>query len=84
MSTLLEHDAPSAEPTFRVQRRFVTAGGVRRTVRLVRFATGWLASADSPEGPTLGADRSPYLAARRAVEPLGIDLVTAMALVGDV
>ena len=84
MSTLLEHDAPSTEPTFRAQRRFVTVGGVRRTMRLVRFDAGWLASADTPEGPTLGADRSPYLAARRALEPLGIDLVTAMALVGDV
>jgi hypothetical protein len=81
---LLAHDAPSAEPTFRVERRFVTVGGVRRTVRLVRFASGWLVSADTPDGPTLGADHSPYLAARRALEPLGIDLVEAMEVVGRV
>ena len=84
MSALLEHDAPSAEPTFLVQRRFVTVGGVRRAVRLVRFEAGWLASADTPEGPTLGADHSPYLAMRRALEPLGVDLVTAMGIVGNV
>lgn len=83
MRRLLEHDAPSAEPAFLVQRRFVTVAGVRRTVRLVRFASGWLASTDTPDGPTLGADHSPYLAVRRALEPLGVDLVTAMGIVGD-
>ena len=51
-------------------------------LRLVRFARGWIASADSVEGPTLGADRSPYLAARQALEPLGIGLVTALSALG--
>lgn len=82
MSALLEFDAPSTDPTFQVERRFVTVRGVRRPLRLVRFATGWLASVDTESGPTIGADRSPYLAARRALEPFGIDMVEAMALVG--
>jgi len=84
VTQLAEHDAPSAEPTWQVERRFVTVRGVRRPLRLVRFSAGWLASADTPSGPTLGADRSPYLAARAALEPLGIDLVEAMRVVGRV
>jgi hypothetical protein len=84
MSPLAEHDAPSARPAFRVERRFVEVGGVRRTLRLVRFAAGWVASADGPDGPTVGVNRSPYLAARRALEPLGVDMVEAMGIVGGV
>jgi hypothetical protein len=82
MSTLPELDAPSTHPTWQIERRFVTVRGVRRPVRLVRFATGWLASVDTETGPTLAADRSPYLAARRALEPLGIGMIEAMTLVG--
>ena len=82
MTPALELDAPSREPLFAVHRRFVTACGVRRTLRLVEFATGWVASVDTPSGPTVGVDRSPYLAARRALEPIDVDLVTAMTLVG--
>jgi len=80
----LEFDAPSAAPAFQVERRFVTVLGVRRPLRLVRFATGWLASVDTASDPTIGVDRSPYLAARAALEPLGIDMVEAMALVGPI
>lgn len=75
-------DAPASDPTWQIERRFVTVGGVRRPLRLVRFATGWLASVDDTEGPTLGADRSPYVAAARALEPIGLGLVEAMSLVG--
>jgi hypothetical protein len=82
MNAILELDAPSSEPAFQVERRYVTVGGVRRTLRLVRFATGWVASVDTPSGPTVGVDRSPYLAARQALEPVGIDLVEAMTVVG--
>ena len=82
MNSILELDAPSSEPAFQVERRYVTVGGVRRTLRLVRFATGWVASVDTPSGPTVGVDRSPYLAARQALEPVGIDLVQAMTMVG--
>lgn len=82
MSGTLELDAPSSEPAFQVERRFVIVDGVRRTLRLVRFPTGWVASVDTPAGPTVGVDRSPYLAARRALEPVGIDLVEAMTVVG--
>jgi hypothetical protein len=84
VSATLDHDAPSARPAFRVERRFVEVHGVRRTLRLVRFQRGWLASVDTPEGPTLGADRSPYLAASRALEPLGIGLTDAIEVVGTV
>jgi hypothetical protein len=84
VSLLLEVDAPGTEPAWQIERRFVTVGGVRRTLRLVRFATGWVASADTISGPTVGADRSPYLAARKALEPLGVGLVEAMTLVGKI
>lgn len=82
MSPIAEHDALTAQPAWQLERRVVTVGGVRRMLRLVRFATGWLASVDTFDGPTLGADRSPYLAASRALEPLGVGLVEAMSFVG--
>ena len=84
MSTLLQHDAPSTEPTFQIERRFVTVRGVRRPLRLVRFATGWVASVDTEAGPTVGANRSPFLAAARALEPFSVGLVEAMTLVGRI
>ena len=84
MSALPELDAPSIHPTWQLERRFVTVRSVRRPFRLVRFAAGWLASVDTETGPTLAADRSPYLAARRALEPLGIGMIEAMTLVGPI
>ena len=85
MSAVLEHhDAASAQPAWQIERRFVRVRGVRRPLRLVRFAAGWLASVDTESGPTLGADRSPYLAARRALEPLGLGLVEAMEVIGRI
>lgn len=83
MTAIHVADAPSADPTWQLERRYVTVDGGRRVLRLVRFESGWLASVDTVEGPTLGADRSPYLAARRALEPLGISMTDAMALVGS-
>jgi len=59
----------------------IRVDGERRVLRLVRFPRGWLASTDTVDGPTLGHDASPYLAARRALDPLGVGLVTAMAAV---
>jgi hypothetical protein len=82
VTRLLETDAPSSEPAWQMERRFVTVRDVRRVLRLVRFSTGWVASADTPSGPTVGVDRSPYLAAAHALEPLGVGLVDAMAIVG--
>ena len=64
------------------EHRFVTVRGVQRRMRIVRFATGWLVSVDGPEGATLGADRSPYLATARALAPLGVEMADAMARVG--
>ena len=64
------------------RRLVVVANGEHYRLRLVRFERGWIASADSVEGPTLGVDRSPYLAARQALEPLGIGLVAALSALG--
>ena len=74
-------DAPASAPTWRLEHRSVTVRGVQRPMRLVRFARGWIVSVDTTSGPTLGVDRSPYLAAARALEPLGVGLVDAMAVV---
>jgi hypothetical protein len=73
-----------ANPAWQIERHVVTVRGVRRPLRLVRFTTGWLASVDTESGPTLACDRSPYLAAARALEPLGIRSVEAMTLVGRI
>ena len=54
----------------------------RVPLRLVRFGDRWLASASSLEGPTLGANASPYLAAAAALEPCGVSLAEALELVG--
>lgn len=84
MSPVLEFDATAERPAWQMERRSFALGGERRPLRLVRFTAGWLASVDTESGPTLGADRSPYLAAARALEPLGIGQVDAMTLVGRV
>ena len=71
-----------AAGTFRLDERTVLIRGVTRRLRMVEFERGWLASIDTVSGPTLGADRSPYLAAWRALEPLGVDLPEVMVLLG--
>jgi hypothetical protein len=75
-------DAPRGERAWSVERRSIPLRGGTRELRLVRFPAGWLASVDTGAGPTLGVDRSPYLAIGMAVEPLGIGLAEVMALVG--
>lgn len=70
------------EPLWRLEHRTVSLRGQARPMRLVVFERGWLASVDAESGPTLGVDRSPYLAAWRALEPLGVELAAAMVLVG--
>jgi hypothetical protein len=82
VSPATEHDTPSAIPAWQLERRYVEINGVRRLLRLVRFDAGWVASIDTPAGATLGVDRSPYLAASRALEPIGVGLAEAMALIG--
>lgn len=77
-------DDETGAAAWRMRSLSVRARGEWTTLRLTRFAQGWLASADTLEGPTLGYDASPYLAARRALDPLGIGLVSAMAVVGEV
>lgn len=71
-------------PAWRLASRTVLIRGQERTMRLVAFDRGWIASVDTESGPTLAADRSPYLAAWRALEPLGADLAEAMVAVADV
>jgi hypothetical protein len=70
-------------PHWRGQEHRIELRGASYRLRLVRFAAGWLASVDTVEGPTLGYDRSPYLAVSRAVEPIGGGLVDAMSIVAD-
>ena len=82
MSAAASPDAHSAAPAWQLERRYVEANGVRYLLRLVRFDTGWVASIDTPAGPTLGVDRSPYLATARALEPIGVGLERAMTLIG--
>ena len=69
--------------SFRREERTIVVKGVERRLRLVEFARGWLASVDTESGPTLGADRSPYLAAWRALDPLGVELAAVMLLLHD-
>ncbi len=74
----------SPERTWHMERRSIDVDGMARVIRLVRFGSRWLASVDTEAGPTLGADASPYLATHRALEPLGVELVEAMTLVGPI
>ena len=67
-------------PHWRGQEHRIELRGASYRLRLVRFPAGWLASVDTVEGPTLGYDRSPYLAVSRAVEPIGGGLVDAMSI----
>jgi len=67
-----------------VERRAIVIGGEERILRLLRIGDRWLASIDTEHGPTLGTDHSPYLAAARALEPIGIGLAEAMAMVGPI
>ena len=73
-----------AGAAWRARSLSVRVGAEWTTLRLVRFARAWIASADTLEGPTIGLDASPYLAAQRALEPLAVPLASAMALVGEV
>jgi hypothetical protein len=75
-------DRPGAA-TWSARSRSVRVGPGWTTLRLAHFPRGWIASADSVEGPTLGVDPSPYLAASRALAPLGIGLEAAMDAVAE-
>lgn len=67
-----------------IEQRTIVIAGEERTLRLLRIHDRWLASIDTEHGPTLGADHSPYLAAARALEPIGIGLAEAMTAVGPI
>ena len=68
----------------RIERHVLTVDDARYVLRLVHIGDRWLASVDTDDGPSLGADGSPYLAAARALEPIGIGVAEAMALIGPV
>jgi hypothetical protein len=68
----------------RIERHVLTVADVRYVLRLVRIGRRWLASVDTDDGPSIGADGSPYLAAARALEPIGLGVAEAMALIGPV
>ena len=76
---------PDASPARSWQKHEwpIVLRGVSHKLRLVSWQSGWLASVDSVEGPTLGFDRSIYLAVSRAVEPLGGTLADAMSIIGE-
>jgi hypothetical protein len=72
------------DPHWRGQEQLIELRGASYRLRLVRFPAGWLASVDTVEGPTLGCDKSPYLAVSRALEPIGGGLMEAMSIVAAV
>jgi hypothetical protein len=74
-------DVPAAPRQWHGQEHSIELSGVGYRLRLFGFAAGWLASVDTVEGPTLGCNRSPYLAVSRAVEPIGAGLDDAMSIV---
>jgi hypothetical protein len=77
----LQGHRSASGPCWRVQEHHFELGGGQYRLRLVRFPSGWLASVDTVEGPTLGYDTSPYLAVSRAVEPIGGGLTDAMSII---
>ena len=81
-SCVPDEKADARAATWSSRRLSVTVRGETHLVRLVRFERGWLASTNAIDGPTLGHDASPYLAVRRALEPLGVGLAEAMVAVG--
>jgi hypothetical protein len=76
-----QSDRAAAGRLWHGQEHSIELCGIDYRVRLFSFAAGWLASVDTVEGPTLGCNRSPYLAVSRAVEPIGGGLVDAMLIV---
>jgi hypothetical protein len=82
--TSVQASAEAIRAPWRMVRRTIVVRGIPRTLRLVQFPSGWIASADTESGPTMAVDPSPHLAASRALEPAGIGMVEAMMLVGSV
>jgi hypothetical protein len=78
-----QHD-PASGRQWRGLGHDIELRGARYRLRVTSFAAGWLASVDTGEGPTLGWDRSPYLAVSRAVEPIGGSLVDGMRIVAQI
>ena len=76
----LQPHGSASGPRWRGQEHRIELRGASYRLRLVHFSAGWLASVDTVEGPTLGCDRSPYLAVSRAVEPIGGGLIDAMSI----
>ena len=74
----------AAGAAWSVERRTIIVRGTPRVLRLAHFHAGWVASMDTESGPTLGVDRSPYLAIGMAMETLDVGLAEVMALVGPV
>lgn len=76
----LQPNTSVSGPEWRAREHQIALRGASYRLRMVRFAAGWLASVDTVEGPTLGFDKSPYLAVSRAVEPIGGGLIDAMRI----
>jgi hypothetical protein len=80
---LLARPDASTGPRWQKHESPIVLRGVSHKLRIVSWQSGWLASVDSVEGPTLAFDRSIYLAVSRAVEPLGGTLADAMSIIGE-
>ncbi len=71
------------EPLWRAYHSDIELRGRHYRLRLVEFSRGWLASIDTADGPTLGCDRSTYLAVGQAIDPVGGGTVDAIRITGD-
>jgi hypothetical protein len=80
---VLDRHAPASDAAWVAREHRFELRGATHRLRLLRRPDGWTASVDTVEGPTIGTDRSPYLAVSRALEPIGGQLIDAMLLVAD-
>jgi hypothetical protein len=62
--------------------RTVVVRGQRIALRLVNVRGRWVASERLTEGQNVGVDRSPYLAALTALEPLNVRMTDLLTQLG--
>lgn len=77
----LQSKSSISGPQWHALEHRIALRGANYRLRMVRFPAAWLASVDTVDGPTLGCNASPYVAVSRAVEPIGGELIDAMAIV---
>ena len=62
--------------------RSVIVRGQPIRLRMVQIAGRWMASAGLTDGQHVGVDRSPYLAALQALEPLNVPMMELLPQLG--